>query len=163
VAVTVKVVKDTGGAGLDAMKKRLGSLDRSVLVGVPAGKREPDGTSTALVAAVNEFGSGDGRIPARPFLRPAIRDNLPEFRRLNAGTVSRVARDQMAPVKALDTLGVVASGKVKKKIVDGPFQPNAPSTIKRKKSSRPLIDTGSMRQSITHVLDDGRGGPGVVR
>jgi hypothetical protein len=41
---------------------------------------------------------------------------------------------------------------VKTKIVQGPFTPNAPSTIRKKKSARPLIHTGHMRQSIRYVV-----------
>ena len=41
---------------------------------------------------------------------------------------------------------------VQKEIVDGSFEPNAESTIKKKGSDKPLIDTGTMRQSVTYVV-----------
>lgn len=199
-STTVRIVKDTKGAGFEDVKRRLMFLNRSVLVGVPSGTKEPDGTSTAMIAAVHEFGStiaphsrvkrqvlrfnaaqyAKGRfvfakagktailvraknatfangitIPARPFLRPGIRRNLKTFAALGRRDVRLVARGTMAGVMALDRLGVVAAGKVKEEITKGSFVPLAASTIRRKKSSKPLIDTGSLRQSITHVIDSG--------
>ena len=38
---------------------------------------------------------------------------------------------------------------MKNTFTTGSFTPNKPATIKRKGSSRPLIDTGHLRQSIT--------------
>ena len=37
--------------------------------------------------------------------------------------------------------------------MEGDFEPNAPSTIRKKKSDKPLIDTGRMRQSVMTVID----------
>ena len=43
-------------------------------------------------------------------------------------------------------------GAMKLKFTDGTLTPNAPSTIKKKGSSRPLIDTGQLRQSISNKV-----------
>ena len=48
--------------------------------------------------------------------------------------------------------GNFVEGLVKDKIVNGPFVPNSPATIKRKGSSRPLIDTGHLRQSVRYRI-----------
>ena len=44
-------------------------------------------------------------------------------------------------------------GLVQETIKEGEFSPNAPSTIKKKGSDKPLIDTGHMRQSVMTVVD----------
>ena len=49
-------------------------------------------------------------------------------------------------------IGAAAVGIIQKEIVDGQWTPNAPSTIKKKGSDRPLIDTGHMRQSCHFVV-----------
>jgi len=49
-------------------------------------------------------------------------------------------------------LGVAGVAAVKQKMLDGPFQPNAESTKKRKGSDKPLFDTSQLFQSITHVV-----------
>jgi hypothetical protein len=151
-SVSVRVITDTRLAGLDTLSRRFSQDARRVLVGVPAGKTETDGTSTAMVAAVNEFGSADGRIPERSFLRGGILGSLPDLISLNAANIQKIARGGFTVLTALNRLGSFAAGKVKAYIVAHDFVPNAPSTIARKKSDRPLVDTGSLRQSITYEI-----------
>jgi hypothetical protein len=42
--------------------------------------------------------------------------------------------------------------KIKEELRGGPFTPNSPLTIKRKRSSKPLIDSGDLFGSITHII-----------
>lgn len=56
--------------------------------------------------------------------------------------------------EALKDLGVFCKGLVQQEIVDGGFVANKPSTIKKKKSEQPLIDTGHMRQSVDFVIKE---------
>jgi hypothetical protein len=147
---TVRVIKDTNGAGLDALIKRLDKGEHRVLVGVPAGKTEPDGKSTAFVAATVEFGMIG---PERPFLRGGVRAALPQVRRVAASDLSDVARGTKTMGVALDRAGIIGAGSVKAYMAGPNFAPNAPSTIARKGSSQPTVDTASVRQNITHVVE----------
>jgi hypothetical protein len=162
-SVTVRITKDTGGRGVQALFDRMKSLDRSVLVGVPSGAKEADGTSLALVAAVNEFGSRSRNIPERSFLRTAIVEGRRLFTRINVANMRSVLHGGMTAFRALDILGVAAVGKVKEKIATGRFVRNSPETIRRKGSSKPLIDTSQLQSSITHVHDANQQGLGIVR
>ena len=104
----------------------------------------------AVIAAIHEFGLGD--MPQRSFLRSAYDENLPVIDKM----IQRVANGAVFGLgtnAALNQLGNVVQGMVQRKIVDGPFVPNSPATIKRKKSSKPLIDTGHLRQSIRYVIE----------
>ena len=65
---------------------------------------------------------------------------------------SLFAKGQITAEQMLQAIGVFQKGLVQNDIVDGEFTPNAPSTIKRKGSDRPLIDTGKMRQSVNFVI-----------
>ena len=56
--------------------------------------------------------------------------------------------------QALGQLGEMTKGDVQTEIRSGDFAPLKPATIKRKGSSRPLIDTGQMVQSIAWELGD---------
>jgi len=218
-SASVRVIKDTGGAGVRALVARLRDAAlKHVLVGVPAGPAEEDGMSLAHLAAIHEFGGfvkphsrvkrqllrfnprtgrligaasskiiergpGEGKsgpirekivnrninailvraknatfengitIPARPFLRPGIRANLNRTSRIAKRVLSQVARGQLSPVGAMEAIGIDAAGAVKRYIVTGELAPNAPSTIRKKGSSRPLIDSGALRQAITHVVE----------
>ncbi|MEY0908199.1 hypothetical protein AB7180_15570, partial [Providencia rettgeri] len=51
-------------------------------------------------------------------------------------------------------VGEKLAGEVKRKIQAGINPPLDPKTVKRKKSSKPLIDTGNLLQSITYEVRD---------
>ena len=142
----------------DALKKlakRMEESDQMVLVGVPKGAGVyEDGLTIATIAAVNEFGSADGRIPERPFLRTAVEEGAHEYLSLVEKEMPDIAEGKHPMSRLLNRLGIMAVGHVQKKIVEGPFTPNAPSTIRAKGSSSPLIDTGALRQSINYVIAD---------
>jgi hypothetical protein len=107
----------------------------------------------AMIAAVHEFGKPELGIPERSFLRGGIRSGIPKFHRLNAANLRAVVLGAKTVAESLEQLGVVAVGEVKREFVVGKFAPNKPATIARKGSSRPLVDTGQLRQSITYQLE----------
>ena len=55
----------------------------------------------------------------------------------------------------LRVAGAFLEGRIKEKITEGDpdWPPLRPETIKRKGSSKPLIDTGKLRASITHKVE----------
>jgi hypothetical protein len=109
--------------------------------------------SLAMVAAVHEFGSPEQGIPERSFLRGGIRRATPKLNAVNIDSLRKVLLGKMTIEQAVEKLGVVAAGEVKREFVVGTFVPNKPATIARKGSSRPLIDTGSLRQAVTYVVE----------
>lgn len=126
-----------------------------VLVGVPKGAGVyEDGLTIATIAAVNNFGSADGHIPARPFLQPAIEKGAPQYQRLAEVMIPKVLTGEMDMTMLLEQMGQLAEGHVKQEITDLKIPPNAKSTIAAKGSDNPLIDTGALRQSIRYVIDD---------
>lgn len=126
----------------------------AVLVGIQSDEApRDDGTSMALVAAVNEFGTEDGHIPERSFLRSTVDDNRTRYYRLARELHSDVLRGRFGIWRALSLVGQKAQADVQAKIASGVPPPNAPSTIERKGSSTPLIDTGAMRQAIRYVVE----------
>lgn len=136
---------------LDGVVVRVGvqAKDKTVRRGKGGSIRNTD-QPLAVIAAIHEFGLGD--MPQRSFLRSAYDENLPVIDKM----IQRVANGAVFGLgtnAALNQLGNVVQGMVQRKIVDGPFVPNSPATIKRKKSSRPLIDTGHLRQSIRYVIE----------
>lgn len=138
---------------LRKLAERLQRGDTQVLVGVPTGAGSyEDGLTIATVAAVNEFGSADGKIPARPFLHPAIQEGAPMFRRIAELRLPDVIAGKENLLKALHQMGTLGVSLVQEKITDIRTPPNAPSTIAKKGSSKPLIDTGALRQSIDYLI-----------
>lgn len=122
------------------------SGEKAVYVGFPAEFNEKvegsDNFNLASLAAVLEF--GNERIPSRPFLRQTLAENQEKYTALFVKLFeSGVSIDQI-----YEQIALIAQGDVQQNIVDGKWAANAPSTIKRKKSSKPLIDTGKLRQSV---------------
>jgi hypothetical protein len=153
--MSVRIIKDTRFEGLKALHRRLASDKRRVLVGVPKGKVEEDGTPIAMIAAVHEFGSPARGIPERSFLRAGILAHLQQLVAMNAEHIRKIANGGFTVLTALNRLGVFGAGAVQQYIVEGSFIPNAPATIKAKGSSKPLIASAMLRQSITHQISDG--------
>jgi len=117
------------------------------LVGLPSdAPNYPDGTNIIMVAAVNEFGSG--HIPERSFLRKGIYSNAAKYVRLFKRAMVRILNGGDED-RELNLIGLEASQDVKKQIDATLIPANRPSTIARKGSSHPLIDTGHLRQQIT--------------
>lgn len=140
---------------LRELARRLGS-DARVLAGVPKGAGNyEDGVTLATIAAVNNFGSADGKIPARPTLQPAIEKGAPQYQRLAEVMIPKVLSGEMTMLMLLEQMGQLAEGHIKQEITDMDSPPNAAATIAKKGSDNPLIDTGAFRQSIRYVIDDG--------
>jgi phage gpG-like protein len=135
------------------MTRQMTSQGR-VLIGVPkaAGAYE-DGTPVALIAAVHEFGSSDGRVPERSFLRVPLRAKRKEISNVVRQQLPAVVNGDLQMSTLQHQVGAYAVGVVQQAIAEGIAPPNAPSTVARKGSSKPLIDTGHMRQSITYVVE----------
>jgi len=90
-------------------------------------------------------------IPAREWLEPGVVKATPEVLLIiQDGMEAGQSMDQI-----LEAVGVVAAVAVKVYMTDLKTPPNAASTIRKKGSSNPLIDSGAMRQSVTHKVSIG--------
>lgn len=132
--------------------KQLRELEKlEVCVGFQAGenKYEDTGADVAEIAAYNELGSSD--TPARPFMRQSFENHQSELQKA-CDEVNKTLASGGTAAKALDKLGVFCKGLVQEEIVNGGFAPNAESTIAKKGSAQPLIDSGTMRQAVNFVV-----------
>jgi len=141
------------GQSIKAIQDRL-RANSGVYVGVPASAGTyKSGESIAVIAAVHEFGSADGRIPERSFLRVPLRSNQQDFAAVLAGSLPDVLNGNLSMAQLMDQLGARAVATSQEAISAGIPPPNAPSTVAQKGSSQPLVDTGRLRQSITWVVE----------
>lgn len=134
----------------ELIEKLKASSQKAVYVGFPAEFDKKvegsDNFNLASLAAVLEF--GNERIPSRPFLRQTLAENQEKYTALFVKLFeSGVSIDQI-----YEQIALIAQGDVQQNIVNGKWTANAPSTIKRKKSSKPLIDTGKLRQSVKGIV-----------
>lgn len=105
--------------------------------------RYDNGSYVADVARYNEFGTLD--IPPRPFFRKAINDNSSKWLDFLARDLAQTENIELS----YNRLGEIARGDIVKSINQTNSPPNAPSTIKAKGSSKPLVDTGFLRANVT--------------
>lgn len=143
----------------DAIVKQITALTKTaVMVGIQAanaGRREgPIGN--AQLGYIAEHGSPAKNIPARPWLIPVVN----RLKDQAVAMLKQAAEFDLGgePAKAqnqLNALGLMAQSALKANITAGgdpAFAPNAPATIARKGSSRPLVDTAQLLNSITYVI-----------
>ena len=123
---------------------------QEVFIGYQSGEVTDDrGVDMAQIAMFNELGTSSS--PARPFLRQSVDDNRDKIDQMCEAQARELTKGGTAE-RCLKQLGVFGKSLVQEKIENGSFEPNAPSTIWKKKSDKPLIDTGKMRQSVNFVI-----------
>jgi hypothetical protein len=136
------------------LEKRLKKVEQGphVAVGILQDEKRDDGFSMVDLALVHEYGSRNGRIPQRSF----IRSTCDAKRKAHASLIGRLQRKyidgKLTMKQALTQLGEVVAKDMVLAINRGIDPELADSTIRRKKSSKPLIDTGRLKGSITHEV-----------
>ena len=108
------------------------------------------------VAMFNELGTSS--TPSRPFMRDSVDDNADKISSFCKSKLKAIASGKKTAGEVLKEIGVMQVGLVQQTIREGDFAPNAPSTIKKKGSDKPLIDSGQMRQSVHFVITDKKNG-----
>ena len=110
------------------------------------------GMTTLLLtkAYANEYGTSRG-IPPRPFMRQTFERVKKKVQKIIAHELNRIYEGKSTAKAAISRLGEWYTGEVKRTFRTGKFVSNDPKTVKRKKGGNtPLIDTGELRNSVTH-------------
>lgn len=126
------------------------------------GDAERDGITMIELAAIHEFGSPNAGIPERSFLRSTFRvHKRRELQALIVRLAGQVTAGKLTAKRALGILGQWGAAAVKETIRSkqtmgitdpGARQELLQSTIDRKKSSTPLIDTGRLLNTISYEV-----------
>lgn len=144
----------SSGKAFQKMLKELADLE--VRVGFQKGDDVEKGVDICDVAAWNEL--GNEHIPSRPFLRKSWDENKDKINNLLTEQ-QQLLMGGTPSEKVLKNIGLFQKDLIQEKISEGSYEPNAKSTIKKKGSAKPLIDTGRMRQSVNYVIKKkGEGG-----
>lgn len=139
-----------------SFKNALNTLNnKSILIGVTQkSDKRSDGMNNATLAMIHEFGSPKHNIAQRSFLRVPLTQNQEEITTLAKEQVYKALNNGINAITPLEEIGVFSSNLCKMAITDGLTPALKPATIKRKKSSKPLIDTGNLLNSITWEIRD---------
>jgi len=166
VTVQVKII-DRGWNGIKQRMETLRGAGAVVKVGVQgpqaAANHQDSRLTVAQIATVHEFGrvihqpkmNRTITIPERSFLRATIDMYQEAIARRQVLLTQGYLLGKFEMRASLELLGLYVVGLVKQRIANGIAPPNRPSTIARKGSSKPLIDTGQLRNSITHKVEIG--------
>ncbi len=179
----VHLVKDRTSALIEATR---GLTKQEVLVGVPGETnfkgREAGEPSNAALAYVHDNGAPEANIPARPFMRPGMKQAQKAIvAQLESAGKAGIAGDSVKVTARLHAAGLAAVASIRAVITAGIPPPLAPSTVRGRIARRasatwrkkrraevaanvaagaapgegiftPLIDTGALRAAITHVI-----------
>jgi hypothetical protein len=136
--------------GASRVLRELGATGPAVEVGVigdAAGASALGGVTVAQVAEWLELGTAT--VPARSWLRGYVDEHEAEIQARVSLEMRAVLSGSRTREQALARVGIWIVGQIQERISRGIAPPNAPSTIARKGSSTPLINTGQLRSSIT--------------
>lgn len=145
----------TTAAGEKFLKELQELSQMQVRVGFQRGKKHKEkgkraGADLVDIALYNELGTDT--IPSRPFLAQTVDQQGEAIKQASAEMVVQVVEGKMKGKQALKNIGVLVKGAVQHQMVEGEFVPNAPSTVQRKGSDKPLIDTGQLRQGVSYQI-----------
>ena len=138
------MVKVVNHINIDNILKDITRLDGTV---VSAGVMD---SKNATKAAINEYGTS--KIPQRPFMRTAVSRHGKSWGAKSAKAVQSVMKG-MPISQATELVGMQMKADISSTLTNGPWTPNSAVTIAKKGSSRPLIDTGELRASITYKVE----------
>lgn len=136
------------------LEKALAKLKQKphVAIGILQDKTVSDDFSIVDLALVHEYGSQNGYIPQRSFIRSTCDAKQKQHVTLIAKLQGKIIDGALSIKQALTTLGEVVAKDMVKTINRGINPELKPATIKRKGSAKSLIDTGRLKGSITHEV-----------
>ena len=148
--------------GLEKLAKALGS-QYSIKVGVIGQKSQrlngDTGKTNAEIGFINEFGNSEKHIPPRSFLGMPLRLHLAKYllrkKAFSQKELDKAVRNGTL-LELAKKVGIVAEEVIQEAFRTrgfGSWSENRPSTIAKKGSDSPLIDTGQLRRSITSKVD----------
>lgn len=101
------------------------------------------------IAMWNEFGTVN--IPSRPFLRDSVDKHEAAINHMLIAQKDALLHGATAR-EILNTAGLFQQDLIQTEIEQGDFIANAPATVRRKGSDKPLIDTGTMKNSVHYQI-----------
>lgn len=149
--VLVGYPDDNESAGIKG--KGAGSTDRKAVEG-----KSSEPITNAALAYIHDNGSPAMNIPARPFLKPGIRDAGDKIAHRHKDAAIAALDGNTQRVEAnLQAAGIEAVSSVKAKIRSGPFKALSKRTLAARKRrgvtrTKPLLDTLQMLNATNYVV-----------
>ena len=149
------IIKKEYNGGLKGFLERFREIGKpKVYIGVPASKNgmHEGGINMATLLAIHVLGAPSRGIPQRDPLRPPLIANAQRYSDLLALGLKNALANDTDPKLVYEKIGIVATNDVKDYFITGNFKALSEKTIKAKGSSKPLLDTGELRNSISYEV-----------
>ena len=149
------IIRTEHNGGLKGFLERFREIGKpKVYIGVPASKNgmHDGGINMATLLALHVLGAPSRGIPQRDPLRPPLIANAQRYSDLLALGLKNALANGTDPKLVYEKIGIVAANDVKDYFITGNFKALSEKTIKAKGSSKPLIDTGELRNSISYEV-----------
>jgi hypothetical protein len=143
--------KSTDGKTLNKLLKNLKNVSVNVGVLTGSGKHDDSQMSVAEVGFIHEFGTVT--ISERSFIREPINSNSKDIKTLTGKQYKKVLNGEITAEKGIGLVGAFTVGVIQKSFTSNNWKANSDATIANKGSSKPLIDTGQLRQSIAWEIN----------
>lgn len=149
----------------DVLKKADAAKGKKIQIGVVDVQHYPNGLPVATIAYIHEYGTE--RIPARPFFRPTIAAHRKTWADLMRKGFYSAMHGKTDIDGVFNQIGLKAAADIKFTISNISTPPLAPATVKARnrrfssesksgnQSTKPLIDTGQLINSINYRITDG--------
>lgn len=153
---------DRGYKKLQDAARKLAARGAYVKAGVLGGdkdRREGEPIGNVELAAIHEFGAPAANIPERSFIRSTFDKHREQYVNHLKKLLVHVYEGRMDLEKVLGIMGLKMTADIKSAVKSGSGipPPLKESTVRSKGSSRPLVDTGQMINSVTHeVVTNGK-------
>ena len=129
------------------------SVVKAGILAKDGSQNHSEGITVFQIGMIHEFGAPEKNIPRRSFIRVPIENNIKEITKLIENNHKLVSENSMSAKVALDRIGLKAQNTIKKSFRDNDWKANSRATVKRKGSSRPLINTGQLVGSISYIVE----------
>lgn len=144
--------------GMKKIVKEMFGVGKVAHVGIQgdeaAAEHEGSELSNVQLGMVHEFGAPEVGIPERSFLRDTFDDNEEKYARMLDRGAKKILGGQSNQDTVVGLVGEQMVSDMKRRINEGIDPPNEDATVAAKGSSKPLIDTGALKNSITYKVTD---------
>ncbi|MCP4055121.1 MAG: hypothetical protein GY739_19190 [Mesoflavibacter sp.] len=141
---------------LDLEKKLKKLQGKTIKVGVPASTAPyENGISTAVIAAVHEYGSLTRNVPARPFLRPGVANAIPKINKLLQIKLPDFVEGSINADGVFTLVGEIARSEIVRMWDNNNWSPLKSKSAQKaveKGNRQILLDTGHLKNSITYQV-----------
>ncbi len=103
------------------------------------------------IALWNEFGVESNNVPSRPFMRDSVDKHIAAIDHALMAQKDALLKGATAK-SVLNDLGLFQRDLIQTEMKEGDFVANADSTIEKKKSAKPLIDKGHLKDLVQYQI-----------